>query len=161
MVSTSGDFAIYYTYDESAPDCGDGTTTPTPPVEDEVDGGTLTGGPFTFTIGDSVVDYATGIALSGAEGDNSTWLIEDESGNILAIVDTPESFNFDTTEEGRYFIYHLSYNGVLQNLTVGNNNMALQGEFDFSNSIDVTTTCLLYTSPSPRDATLSRMPSSA
>ena len=26
---------------------------------------------------------------------------------------------------------------------------------------DVTTTCLLYTSPSPRDATLSRMPSSA
>ena len=26
---------------------------------------------------------------------------------------------------------------------------------------DVDTTCLLYTSPSPRDATLSRMPSSA
>ena len=27
--------------------------------------------------------------------------------------------------------------------------------------IDVTMSCLLYTSPSPRDATLSRMPSSA
>ena len=27
--------------------------------------------------------------------------------------------------------------------------------------LDITKTCLLYTSPSPRDATLSRMPSSA
>ena len=33
----------------------------------------------------------------------------------------------------------------------------LQQEFD----VDVRRTCLLYTSPSPRDATLSRMPSSA
>ena len=32
---------------------------------------------------------------------------------------------------------------------------------DRSNTIDTTYTCLLYTSPSPRDATLSRMPSSA
>ena len=31
----------------------------------------------------------------------------------------------------------------------------------FSGAINVTYTCLLYTSPSPRDATLSRMPSSA
>ena len=29
------------------------------------------------------------------------------------------------------------------------------------NKFNVTVTCLLYTSPSPRDATLSRMPSSA
>ena len=29
------------------------------------------------------------------------------------------------------------------------------------NNVDITYTCLLYTSPSPRDATLSRMPSSA
>ena len=32
------------------------------------------------------------------------------------------------------------------------------GEFDFS---QISKICLLYTSPSPRDATLSRMPSSA
>ena len=31
----------------------------------------------------------------------------------------------------------------------------------FTKLIDANTTCLLYTSPSPRDATLSRMPSSA
>ena len=38
-------------------------------------------------------------------------------------------------------------------------------QYDFSNAdlsnADLSNTCLLYTSPSPRDATLSRMPSSA
>ena len=40
----------------------------------------------------------------------------------------------------------------------------LAGEFEIDRrkmSIDVLSDCLLYTSPSPRDATLSRMPSSA
>ena len=32
---------------------------------------------------------------------------------------------------------------------------------ELSQAVDVLVTCLLYTSPSPRDATLSRMPSSA
>ena len=32
---------------------------------------------------------------------------------------------------------------------------------DLNINIDISYTCLLYTSPSPRDATLSRMPSSA
>ena len=33
--------------------------------------------------------------------------------------------------------------------------------FDLAGSLTYVTVCLLYTSPSPRDATLSRMPSSA
>ena len=37
----------------------------------------------------------------------------------------------------------------------------LSGEPYFNHCIEVAKTCLLYTSPSPRDATLSRMPSSA
>ena len=41
------------------------------------------------------------------------------------------------------------YRGIMQT----NNKPAIQGGFDYA--------CLLYTSPSPRDATLSRMPSSA
>ena len=37
-----------------------------------------------------------------------------------------------------------------------------EGDFDdFMNQMDLGDPCLLYTSPSPRDATLSRMPSSA
>ena len=39
------------------------------------------------------------------------------------------------------------------------NNVTLQHNQDETQ--EQTTTCLLYTSPSPRDATLSRMPSSA
>ena len=35
------------------------------------------------------------------------------------------------------------------------------GSVDAVISVDEVTRCLLYTSPSPRDATLSRMPSSA
>ena len=34
-------------------------------------------------------------------------------------------------------------------------------DHDFADALDYFKTCLLYTSPSPRDATLSRMPSSA
>ena len=37
----------------------------------------------------------------------------------------------------------------------------VQGIFIENNSQDEFKSCLLYTSPSPRDATLSRMPSSA
>ena len=37
----------------------------------------------------------------------------------------------------------------------------LSPKFNKDGLIPVVTTCLLYTSPSPRDATLSRMPSSA
>ena len=38
---------------------------------------------------------------------------------------------------------------------------ALENHGSISRSIEIINTCLLYTSPSPRDATLSRMPSSA
>ena len=51
--------------------------------------------------------------------------------------------------------------------TTSINNIIIGAEFDsnknllFSLGYDVYTTCLLYTSPSPRDRTRSRMPSSA
>ena len=39
--------------------------------------------------------------------------------------------------------------------------MVINNRTDFFNDVGVASSCLLYTSPSPRDATLSRMPSSA
>ena len=44
-----------------------------------------------------------------------------------------------------------------------NTSGSITGDYNanFMNHVMVNTTCLLYTSPSPRDATLSRMPSSA
>ena len=46
----------------------------------------------------------------------------------------------------------------LECFVIGNN--GLQRDVD-SRALEQAVTCLLYTSPSPRDATLSRMPSSA
>lgn len=132
MVSKTGGFTIYFTYSSEAPDCDDEM----PIDEDTIEGGIVTGGPFEFTLGDGVADYAFGVSLSDAEGDNSQWVISDLSGLILGLPGAPEDFNFDVTE-GRTFIHHLSYNGTIQNLQVGNNVMALTGEFDFSNSIDI------------------------
>lgn len=131
MVSKTGGFTIYFTYSSEAPDC-DGEI----PVEDPLEGGTITGGPFEFTLGDGIADYAFGVTLSGEEGDSSQWVISDEAGLILGLPAAPEDFNFDVTD-GRTFIHHLSYNGSIQNLAVGNNVMALTGDYDFSNSIDV------------------------
>ena len=60
-------------------------------------------------------------------------------------------------------VEHLRANGCT--FAYGNTGIHLAKEFGFcygvERAIDLAYACLLYTSPSPRDATLSRMPSSA
>ena len=48
-----------------------------------------------------------------------------------------------------------------QNISNKSNLEYVLGNLEDTKFIDSLTSCLLYTSPSPRDATLSRMPSSA
>ena len=48
---------------------------------------------------------------------------------------------------------------LIKEIQGSKNRISFSGKF--SSNISNTNTCLLYTSPSPRDATLSRMPSSA
>ena len=55
----------------------------------------------------------------------------------------------------KYFLNNKGFN--LQNYSSKNFNVFVKGEI----KIDHVITCLLYTSPSPRDRTRSRMPSSA
>ncbi|GAA3510746.1 hypothetical protein GCM10022393_25420 [Aquimarina addita] len=133
MVSTTGDFTIYLSElaSDPAPDCGDETPIVT-------DGGTLSGGPFVFTVGDGIPDYATDVTLSGNVGDNSQYIITDSSGGILGLPTAVEDTDFDGTGEGRCFIYHVSYNGTITGLVVGGTLSTLSGDFDISNSIDVT-----------------------
>ena len=50
---------------------------------------------------------------------------------------------------------------ILHSCTVGNNSLIGMGSTVLNNAKIGNNCCLLYTSPSPRDATLSRMPSSA
>ncbi|WP_158655081.1 glycoside hydrolase family 9 protein [Flavivirga eckloniae] len=102
-----------------------------------VNGGVISGGPFSFTVGDGTADNVSGITLSGNVGDSSQWVITDASNNILELPITPDSVNFDTSPPGTCFIWHLSYNGTITGLAVGNNISAVTGDHDFSNSITV------------------------
>ncbi|AUP77377.1 glycoside hydrolase family 48 protein [Flavivirga eckloniae] len=131
MVSKTGGFTLYFSALPTAPDCGSTSN---------VDGGVITGGPFNFTVGDNIDDFATGIGLSGNIGQSSQWIITDGINNILALPTSPDLVNFDTQSPGTALIWHLSYNGTVGGVTVGNNTSAITGDFDLSNSISVTKT---------------------
>ena len=157
-------------------------------------GGTITGGPFTFnSVGDGTPDMipAGSISLSGNQGANTQWIVTDDQGYILGLPPMPSVVNFDNPGAGTCLIWHLTYDGTVVGLEVGQNAGNLQGCFGLSNSIEVirnnasgcnanggelfggpftfnsvgdgtpdnipagsitrANTCLLYTSPSPRD----------
>ncbi|MDH7444459.1 glycoside hydrolase family 48 protein [Aquimarina sp. 2201CG14-23] len=101
------------------------------------DGGTIVGGPFTFTVGDGIADNVSGITLSGNEGANFQWVVTDDQNNILGLPANIEAVDFDGAGEGTCLIWHLSYEDGLQGLIANNNVSDLIGDFDFSNSISV------------------------
>ncbi len=102
-----------------------------------VNGGTITGGPFNFTVGDGTADNVSGIALSGNIGENSQWVVTDNQNNIVALPLIPEDIDFDTETPGISLIWHLSYNDAIGGAEIGNNTSSLTGDFDLSNSISV------------------------
>ncbi len=106
-------------------------------------GGTLTGGPFEFVVGDGVADnIAEGaIELTGNEGGNSQWVVTDETGTILGLPPTPNVVNFDVAGAGTCLIWHLSFDGDLEGAEAGNNAMTdLVGCYSLSNSVTVVRT---------------------
>ena len=131
MVSTTGSFTLYFSDSTTAPDC-EQITDPT-----VVEGGTITGGPFIFTVNDGIADFVDGITLLGNKGANSQWVITDEDANILGLPASPEDVNFDEAPPGTCLIWHLSFNGELTGAAVGNNAADLEGNFDLSNPLAV------------------------
>lgn len=109
-------------------------------TRNEVSAGAITGGPFTFTV-DGTPDYVSGISLDGtAKGTNSTWVITDDSGNILGLPATladVEGVNFDGAGVGTCLIWYLRYEDGLVGAAMGQNANDLEGCFDLSNSITV------------------------
>ncbi len=122
-------------------DDGDDNNTP------DVDGGTLTGGPFTFTVGDGIADNVSGVSLSGNVGANSQYVVTDDQGNILGLPPTPTAVNFDGAGRGTCFIYHLSYEDGLTGLAAEENISGFSGTFDLSNRITINRIPVVITDP--------------
>ncbi|WP_010520860.1 T9SS type A sorting domain-containing protein [Aquimarina agarivorans] len=111
------------------------TDTPQPVV---VNGGTVTGGPYTFTVGDGIADNVSGVSVSGSKGAKTGWIVTDEALNILGTPPSPEAVNFDGAGTGVCFIWHIAYEDGLENLSTGNNVSDLKGNYDLSdNSVRV------------------------
>ena len=134
---------------------------------------------------------AGSITVANSQGDTIVWIVTDEQGYILGLPPMPGAVNFDNPGAGTCLVWHLTHNGPVTGIELGMNASNIQGCFSLSNPVEVIRTnasgcqanggelfggpfifdqvgdgvrdtiCLLYTSPSPRDATLSRMPSSA
>ena len=100
--------------------------------------------------------------------DNYSYLIIDESNNFACVVDPSESepiINFlkNKNIKLKYILnthHHYDHIGGNQELKkkYGSVVVGFKGDSKRIPGIDI---CLLYTSPSPRDRTRSRMPSSA
>ncbi|MDQ3015929.1 MAG: hypothetical protein M3R25_04295, partial [Bacteroidota bacterium] len=105
---------------------------------DAPEGGTLTGGPFEFCVGDGIPDHVSGIVLTGQTGDNTQWVITDSDNNILGLPQSLDSVNFDGAGQGNCLIWNISYDDMISGLVPGNNLMTdVTGCFDLSNSITV------------------------
>ncbi len=132
LVSKTEGFTIYFSTTSTVPDC-DGGTPPNPGIN----GGTIAGGPFVFTVGDGIADNVSGITLAGNTGTNNSWIVTDNQQNILGLPTTPEEVDFDVAGTGSCFIYNVSYNGTITGLTNGANLSQLSGEFGLSNGLEV------------------------
>ena len=102
-----------------------------------IDGGTITGGPFEFCVGDGIADNVAGVELECNNTVNSQWVVTSPEGTILGLPPSPEAVNFDGAGAGVCLIWHLSYADGLEGLEAENNVSDLVGEYDFSNSIKV------------------------
>ena len=100
-------------------------------------GGELSGGPFTFCVGDGVPDNVSGVTLTGASGSNSQYVVTDTLGNILGLPPTPEAVDFDGAGTGVCLIWHLSFEDGLTGAEVGANAADLEGCFSLSNPVVV------------------------
>ena len=117
------------------------------------DGSTVgTAGTINFSTNLDVSAISAGIVTITASGGGATDKIE-EGNSKVEVVDTGTgeiTFNVDGSEA-------LNIGGYAQ----WNKLVYFTQTTQFAQNLEIADTCLLYTSPSPRDLTTSRMPSSA
>ena len=103
--------------------------------------GSLSGGPYDFVV-DGMPDLVTTIALDDSDlnGEKQTYVITDDSKNILGVPPTLEAVmgvDFDGAGVGSCYIYHLTYSTDLEGLEMGSNLDDLTGLFGLSNFVVV------------------------
>ena len=91
---------------------------------------------LTICAGDGMSD-AFDVTLTGTEGDSSAWVITDPNGMILGLPAGPP-FDLEGAGAGICYVWHVSYNGALMGVAVGNNTSGLSGCFALSNPVIVT-----------------------
>lgn len=107
-------------------------------VRSQADGGSITGGPFTFCVGDGVADNVSGVTVSGNSGTNSQWVVTDgDTTTILGLPTAPELVDFDGTEVGTCLIWHMSYEDGTTGIEVDSLVANITGCFDLSNAVVV------------------------
>ena len=116
---------------------------------------TLTGGAGTDTLTGDGGNDTFKIAASG-EGNSDTFVGGGGSTDTIQLSAGSHTFSTDSKIATIEVVKTDSTSGSTVNLGGQTEGFTIQGDAQIDNI-----TCLLYTSPSPRDATLSRMPSSA
>ena len=104
-----------------------------------INGGNITligGGMATSTCVGLGVSTPIGVELSGNQGPNSSFIITDENGSILALP-SASPFNFEGAGPGTCFVYHIAFTGALGGLSTGSNISGITGCFDLSNRVRV------------------------
>lgn len=102
----------------------------------ELNGGNLEGGPFSFCTDDDP-DMATGISLTDVVGPNTTWIVTDADGELIAIEENLGDIDFNEFDGGTCFINHMAYSNGVTGLLVDNNLSDVNGCFNLSQSIEV------------------------
>lgn len=101
-----------------------------------VEAATISGGPFTFCVGDAIEDFVSGISVTGGAGPNSAWVITDDQLNILGLPEMPGVVNFNDAPAGTCLIWYVNFNDI-GGAEVDLNAANLTGCFALSNSIEV------------------------
>ena len=115
-----------------------------------------------FSRGAVVTGVATATSFSGALTGNVTGDVQgdvtgDVTGNVTGNINASSATGISTVG------ILTAYSSININVGGGSTEIAteLKAKASTGKAIAMSMVCLLYTSPSPRDATLSRMPSSA
>ena len=137
------DTTCAWVIDGEQPTCDAGTTfdpvsceCTTDVIECEVEAATISGGPFTFCVGDDTADFVSGITVDGGIGANSTWVVTDSQLDILGLPATPDVVNFDVAGTGTCLIWYILYDDIT-GANIGDNAANLDGCYAISNSIEV------------------------